>query len=63
MDMGTLVTIALAAIGGLGWLYRLEGRINTHDALFRDAKERLEILEAEMKQKINKEDCSKRRES
>ena len=32
-DVNVFLPSALAAIGGLVWLIRLEGRINTHDAL------------------------------
>jgi hypothetical protein len=32
LEQGTALTVALAMVGGVVWLVRLEGRINNHDA-------------------------------
>ena len=40
MEQGALLTVVLAGLGGLVWLIRLEGRVNTtrelHDSLKAD---------------------------
>lgn len=60
-DFGLMWGVIVPVVGGIVWAVRLEGRTNVHDALFADAKRRLEILEEQIENKINKEDCSKRK--
>lgn len=33
MDFGAIITVALALIGFIGWLYRLEGRVTKEEAV------------------------------
>lgn len=33
MDLGAIVTIGLALVGFIGWLYRLEGRVTKEEAV------------------------------
>jgi hypothetical protein len=45
MDFGAIVTLILAGVGALGWLYRLEGRITTEVALREALQQRLDGFE------------------
>lgn len=49
MDFGSLagagVTLALALVGGIVWLVRLEGKHNVLRALYQGLKERVDGLE------------------
>lgn len=49
MDIGSItsaaVTLLLAAIGGLIWLVRLEGKHNVLKAMYQGLKERVDGLE------------------
>lgn len=35
-EVGTVVAIAVPVVGGLAWLFRLEGRINVQEAITRE---------------------------
>lgn len=42
--MDALVTVGLACLGGIVWLVRLEGRVNTAEKLHADLKEDVQYI-------------------
>jgi len=65
--IGPIITIVLAAVGGIIWLVRLEGRINTEKELRLALEQRLNgfesrisdtlyRIEAKLETKVNRED-------
>ena len=47
MDLGTQVTIGLAVVAALVWAVRQEGRVNNHDELHKQHRERAEEVRNE----------------
>ncbi len=47
MELGTQVTIGLAVVSALIWAVRQEGRVNNHDELHKQHRERAEQVRLE----------------
>ncbi len=47
MELGTQVTIGLAVVSALIWAVRQEGRVNNHDELHKQHRERAEQVRME----------------
>jgi hypothetical protein len=56
MDYSALISLALGAIGGVVWLVRLEGRINVLAAQMASAEKRVDSLESQILDKLERID-------
>lgn len=55
VDQGAIVTGVLACIGGIVWLVRLEGRVNTAERLHADLKEDVTYIRDRIDRALNGE--------
>ena len=53
VQQGTLVTGIMAVIGGIVWLVRLEGRVNTAEKLHADLKEDVTYIRSRIDRALN----------
>lgn len=49
VESGAALTVALSFIGGIVWLIRLEGRVNTNEALHATLKENHDELKDDVR--------------
>lgn len=49
LDSGTLLTGAIAAVGGVIWLVRLEGRINVSETLIHTMQDDVKEIKEDVK--------------
>lgn len=53
MGQGEMVTLSLAGIGFVVWCIRLEGRVNTSEALHKELKEDVVYIRQRIDQALN----------
>lgn len=51
--IGTVVVVGIPAVGGLVWLIRLEGRVNTQDVLHQEMKEDVQYIRQRIDAALN----------
>lgn len=56
IEPGLIVTVVLAAIGGIVWFVRLEGRVNTQERLHADLKEDVVYIRERIDKALNGHD-------
>jgi hypothetical protein len=53
LDIQALLALAVPAVGVVVWLIRLEGRINTHEALQKEMKEDVQYIRDRIDRALN----------
>ena len=53
MELGEIIAVAVPVIGGIIWLIRLEGRLNTHERSCEERQKRLDERHADIGKKLD----------
>lgn len=51
-DPMTSISLAIAAIGAMVWIVRVEGRVNSHDALFIEREKQSNTQHNDLKERL-----------